>query len=541
MHTFVFPTKDSYITNESGYELKNFGIDEILELKVENQLIPNTTFYVSSSLVGDFPSEIQVIYYSGSVSGSHLNGYARSSRILISGSGIFSTSNYIGSLTGSFNGTSSISYINGGSGSFSGSVYGTITGSFSGSSYVLYGYVDSFIGCISGMLEGTQSVYNPYTRFTNSPELSRILLHFDLSEISKSIVSGQMDGSTLKFYLRLKATEVNEVPLDYKIYAYPLSQSWDMGIGRYSLGGTDTGVNWYLAKNTTISSSAWFSTSSNKIYNFNDYLTDKTYATESFKNGGGTWYYEVPESYNIISSSNSSSFFDISSGLYYIPSFCTSSISGSSLIANQSFVYENSDVKMDITNIAKSWLCGCVANNGIILISSLELSDIDEVKSSLKFFSRDTNTIYQPFIDVSWDDSNYVTGSMVLVDNTNPFTVVVQNLSREYKFGSIPRINVFARQKYQLKNFTKGYQQSQHITSSLLSSDTYYSIKDNESENVIIDFDDHTKLSCDGTRHYFYLDTTGLAVERYYRLLIKTKINDEIVVFDNNNIFKIGR
>jgi hypothetical protein len=33
MHTFLYPQKDTYITNEVGYANKNFGIDEILELR----------------------------------------------------------------------------------------------------------------------------------------------------------------------------------------------------------------------------------------------------------------------------------------------------------------------------------------------------------------------------------------------------------------------------------------------------------------------------------------------------------------------------
>ena len=85
------------------------------------------------------------------------------------------------------------------------------------------------------------------------------------------------------------------------------------------------------------------------------------------------------------------------------------------------------------------------------------------------------------------------------------------------------------------------YQQSQYLSSSLLPADSYYAIKDNESENFVIDFDDYTKLSCDGAIHYFRLDTTGLPVERYYRILIKTEINGEIVIFDNGNIFKVSR
>ena len=196
---------------------------------------------------------------------------------------------------------------------------------------------------------------------------------------------------------------------------------------------------------------------------------------------------------------------------------------------------------MDITNIVKGWICGCVPNEGVILISSLESSTINGIDSTVKFFSKETNTIYQPYIDISWNDSIYTTGSMVPLTGIVPYTVVMQNLSKEYKFGSIPRINIFAREKFPLKNFTKGYQQNNYLSSSLLPSASYYCVKDNESENIVIDFDDNTKLSSDGNIHYFKIDTTGLPVERFYRILIKTTFNNQTDIFDNGNIFKITR
>jgi hypothetical protein len=42
---------------------------------------------------------------------------------------------------------------------------------------------------------------------------------------------------------------------------------------------------------------------------------------------------------------------------------------------------------------------------------------------------------------------------------------------------------------------------------------------------MIVDFDDkYTKISADSTGNYFYMYMKGLEVERYYRILIKTKI-----------------
>ena len=97
MHTFIFPKQDTFITNETGYADKNFGIDEILELKAQNQLISNVAFYTSASLSGSY-STFDVLNYIGSVSGSYISGAAGSSNIYVSGSSQFTSTNYNGQL-----------------------------------------------------------------------------------------------------------------------------------------------------------------------------------------------------------------------------------------------------------------------------------------------------------------------------------------------------------------------------------------------------------------------------------------------------------
>lgn len=541
MHTFIFPKQDTFITNETGYEDKNFGIDEILEIKAQNQLVRNVVFYVSSSLSGSY-STFDTLNYLGSVSASYLSGAAESVNIYVSGSSQFTSTNYNGYVSGTYGAgvpiTSSLTNYNG---SVTGSVSGSIVGLFTGSILTASGSIINYDGCINGLLLGTQSVYSPNTTFTNDPEFSRILIQFDLSSISSSLLSGDINNSS-KFYLKLKASSTNEIPLDYKIYAYPISKSWDMGTGRYDTEGLGSfGASWYY-NTTQNTSSLWYTpTASSVTYDFSDYLLTSSLGSSSFKNGGATWFYTVPSTYSQPTSNTSSSFYNVSSASVYISSFCSSSLSGSLLICSQSYSYNTSDIYMDVTSIVKGWICGCVPNNGFILISSLELIQSNDINSTIRFFSKETNTIYQPYLDVKWDDSDYTTGSLIPLTGFNPYTVVVKNVVKEYKFGSVPRINIFAREKSPLKNFIKGYQQSQYLSSSLLPSDSYYAIKDNESENFVIDFDDYTKLSCDGTIHYFRLDTTGLPVERYYRILIKTEINGETIIFDNGNIFKISR
>ena len=538
MHTFLYPQKDTYITNEVGYADKNFGIDEILELKAHPNVTRTTIYYQSSSISQSVYTNLEVNDFTGNISGSSTSidssGYVNlkfinNSTISFTGSlidganitgsvsGVVLSSSILNGTTYGSSGQQSVVFsnvsgsLNGFSGSFSGNltVTGSLIGNITGSLTSASGSVSDFYGCISGFIYGTQSLYSPYFTYTNKPEYSRILIKFDVTEISRSISNGSISSNST-FKLKLKTTEASELPVDYTVYGYPISQSWTMGIGRFSTGGDLVGASW---DNKNDSGSLWYISGSTITTN-----------TSASINQGGTWYNKVPLTYQYKSSS-----------------FCTSSFSGSSLICSQSYEYTTSDINMDITNVVKGWVCGCIPNEGIILISSLESSTTNGIDSTVKFFSKETNTIYQPYIDISWDDSVYITGSMIPLTGTIPYTVVLQNLSKEYKFGNIPRINVFAREKFPLKNFTKGYQQNTYLSSSLLPSASYYSIKDNESENVVIDFDDNTKLSSDGNIHYFNIDTTGLPVERFYKILIKTTFNNQTNIFDNGNIFKITR
>jgi len=61
---------------------------------------------------------------------------------------------------------------------------------------------------------------------------SRILTKFDLSEISSSIVSGDIPTNAV-YQLNLTSTEPNEVLTSYDLEVYPISQSWAEGSGQF--------------------------------------------------------------------------------------------------------------------------------------------------------------------------------------------------------------------------------------------------------------------------------------------------------------------
>lgn len=329
--------------------------------------------------------------------------------------------------------------------------------------------------------------------------VSRALIQFDLSEISASIASGKIINPT--FTLNLRCSEANEIPVGYSIYAFPMSSSWVMGTG-YKFDGQSSadGVSWKFADGWSVK---WWNSSS---------LVDCS--------GGGVWLTDV--------------------GIAQSSSIGASPSGG--LVSKKSFNYETADVKMPIDNIVQSWLSGSVQNNGLILINGGESDSMDYGK--LRFFSKETNTIYRPYVDIAWDDSVITTGSLDGSGSLNPLNinravVSLSGLKREYKEGNFIRIDVFGRQQYPQKTFTNRL--SDYIEPMYLPFDSFYSIKDAESEMTILPADAFTRLSCDGNGNYFTLDTSALPQERYYKIEIHSEQSGSVVTFVSPLVFKISR
>jgi hypothetical protein len=191
---------------------------------------------------------------------------------------------------------------------------------------------------------------------------------------------------------------------------------------------------------------------------------------------------------------------------------------------------------MDVTTIVNAWLTDEIQNNGLILMHSDESSSIDYGK--LRFFSKETNTIYSPYIDMAWEDATIATGSADQIQIRDA-VVNMKNMSKEYKFGSILRMDVSARKRYPVKTFTNKF--SDYLSPYYLPTGSFYSIKDAESEETVMPYDEYTRLSFDGNGNYFMLDTTCLPQERYFKVEIRSEQSGSIMTFTVPTAFKISR
>lgn len=189
---------------------------------------------------------------------------------------------------------------------------------------------------------------------------------------------------------------------------------------------------------------------------------------------------------------------------------------------SQVFDYmSDKDVNLDVTSLTNLWFSGSVPNYGIIVKHPAAIEQSTGSFMDLKFFSVDTHTIYPPCLEIRWDDAHYypIGSNYVLNDQ---FTLTLSNNPGTFKQGSVYRFRTAARDTYPVRQFITS---SIYVQSKYLSQESYWAIQDLKTNEIIIDFDtQYTKLSADSVSNYFTVYMNGLEPERFYRILIKTKI-----------------
>lgn len=320
---------------------------------------------------------------------------------------------------------------------------------------------------------------------------SRILMQFNLADISSSIASGEISGDC-QFFLNLRSCEVTDTAISQSIYAYAASGSWKNGQGNFNDSPSITeGVSWQY-KSSYALGDAWPTGS----YAAN--TTGSWIATS----GGGNWY--------------------------------TSSL----LVASQSINYTAPDFRIDVTNIVKQWMSSSIVNNGFII----KRSDFDETSSeilgSVKFFSKDTHTIYVPRLDVAWNDTSLVTASVSQISDEN-FVIYMKNLANQYYELDKVKLRLGVRAQYPVTTYATA---SNYISLNRLPTSSYYEVRDAYSNDIIIPFDTtYTKISCDSSGNYFNIHMNAMFPDRYYKFIIKTVETGITKYHDNSFNFKIAK
>ena len=199
---------------------------------------------------------------------------------------------------------------------------------------------------------------------------------------------------------------------------------------------------------------------------------------------------------------------------------------------------DSHDLNLDVTDIVLAHVSGSITNNGILLKLEDSLEDYTDTNIELKYFSTNTNTIYSPYLEFKWNDVIYSPGALTEIATENA-NIHISNHKPEYTNSGTYRFRLSAKPTNPVREFSTS---SIYLTNYVLPANSYWSIVDEFSNDTIVEFDTtYTKISADSNGSYFDLHMGMLSPERYYRLLVKTTINDSTFVFDSNNLFKVVR
>jgi hypothetical protein len=332
---------------------------------------------------------------------------------------------------------------------------------------------------------------------------TRFLLDFgsEITAISNAITAGDIPSlsnghtTSASVYLNLHAADAIGLLQSYDIKAYPVSESWVNGGGNYAdVPQQKYGTSWYYRTSDDFAD-GWATGSA---------LSGNTSAGVTETIGGGTW------------------------------------LTGSGYEASQSFQNESPDIRMNVTDIVQQWVSGGISNNGFIVKrpNSDEISS--EVLGNLKFFSRETHTIYVPRLEVCWDDQINVDTLSAITANT--YVPYIKNIKSEYRTSEIAKFRIGVRPEFPTKAYATS---SWYITKERFPRSSSYSIYDSVTNDVIIQDEDNwidstTKISNDANGSYFNLRMDSFMPERFYKIQLKCTRTDDTQTFDNF-YFKVVR
>ena len=347
---------------------------------------------------------------------------------------------------------------------------------------------------------------NINVHYNNVLQVSRFLIKFDQAQIEDILVN-KVQNSTYQTNLKCYIAKAQGIIFDTEVEVYPISGSWNNGNGTYlDSPFTTNGVSWDFI--TFKDGEAWPTSSFS------------TYTTASFPDtlnaGGGVWYTGSSDPNNL--------------NIKVTQSFGNRSIK---------------DIDINVTDIVNVWYSSSnniggytdIQNNGFIIKweDVVEFSTNEAIQPIMQFYSIDTNTIYPPQLEIKWDDSIYST-TLTEIDTTKVFVALDSNPGVFYE-ESVNRFRLNVRPEFPVRTF----QTSSLFTDNFaLPSASYYAIKDLDTNEFVVDFDEnYTKISCDNISNYFDIYMNGLEPERYYKILIQTTINGSTIVKDDQYYFKV--
>jgi len=358
-----------------------------------------------------------------------------------------------------------------------------------------------------------------------SPQVARYLVKFDQNEIL-DIYSNKIGNNQYNVYFKNFIAEAQGLNQNTSLEILPLAQSWNNGTGYYLDNPKEKdGASWKFANfdgSGPWNPSGYYSGSTGAVY------YTSSYSPIYGGIGGGNWFFDTLGVLYVVVN-------------YVIPGYVIVGIpfSGSSQANFQ--LRDTKDIEANVTNTVNAWITGSIPNYGFIvkLTGSQEFNSSQYIQPIFKYYSVDTNTIYPPCLEFRWRDySTVLTGSAT--------GSIVNTVDLKMSLSENPGVFYPTSKNRFYINVSPLYPPRIYQTSSLftnlnyLPTSSYYAIKDLDTNEYIVNFDDnYTQISSDVNGNYFDVYMSGLEPERYYSILIKTNIKGSTIIFDDNYYFKV--
>tara|TARA_R110002012_G_scaffold107384_1_gene249083 strand:- start:8250 stop:9383 length:1134 start_codon:yes stop_codon:yes gene_type:complete len=329
-------------------------------------------------------------------------------------------------------------------------------------------------------------------RYHSDTYNTRFLIDFgtEVDKLISSVNSNKIPpigrtANSASVYLSIRSSDATDLLQKYILYAFPVSQSWSHGQGNANDNPKTTlGASWNYRDN--IYATKWDTGSAGSSGDMSATITS----------GGGTW------------------------------------ITGSTYEASQSFENQVPDIRIDVTDIVDHWVKGDIDNNGFIIKRSHTDENSGAILGSIKFFSRESHTIFVPKLEVVWNNTTFAdTGSAEI--STNSYVPYFKNIKSEYRTSEITKFRIGVRSEFPTKTYTTS---SFYLTNNRLPTSSYYSIIDSITNEIIIANDTlGTQIDCDVNGSFFKLRMDSFMPERYYKIQLKIERDggDDIQTFDD--------
>jgi hypothetical protein len=202
---------------------------------------------------------------------------------------------------------------------------------------------------------------------TNPIEISRILIYFDLDSL-RSLTGSNLDVNSSTFSARLKLHDIyggQTCPTDFKLAVYPLSKSFDEGIGRDVIQFRDVDVCNFLTSSVSSGLNVWNSEGARAVGTCGNPAIDIIEKADLF-DGSGTRF----------------------------------------IFSEQVFSKGTEDLDVDVTDVISGTLAGKLPDCGFLVCYSGTMETDSQTRFVKRFASRNTTAVdKRPKLVVRYDDS----------------------------------------------------------------------------------------------------------------------------------------